>query len=60
MANVLGLFGFLVASVVGGLAFVARTGAANVATDKEKRIYEILAVVGLAVAIAIGVAMKVL
>ena len=44
----------------GILALIARTGAANVAAKKEKRIYEVLAVIGIAAAIAIGLARKVL
>lgn len=60
MANVLGFFGFFVSFLTGILTLIARTGAANVATKKEKRIYEVLAVVGIAAAIAIGLAHKVL
>ena len=60
MANVLGFFGFFVSFLTGILALIARTGAANVATKKEERIYEVLAVVGIAAAIAIGLAHKVL
>ena len=57
MANVLEFFGFFVSSLTGGLALIARTGAANVATKKEKRIYEVLIVAGFAVAIIIGLAL---